>query len=129
MELSFATSEISCFQHEASAMIGSQKNDCNALQSRMRPASTFFFTFAVILPKYAISTSSDFFLCKISVMSMTYSKHAASITWWVYSMRSKCLLFVRCNMQYVYKRPVICNFYIPIFDMQCKLCDTMLMKG
>ena len=50
----------------------------------------FFWTFAVILAKYTISTSSKKNHCKIWVI--TYSKHAANITWWVYWMRNNCLL-------------------------------------
>ena len=49
-----------------------------------------FCTFAVILVKYSAPTSSNFFLCKIWVM--TNSKSAANITWWVYWMRNRGLL-------------------------------------
>ena len=49
-----------------------------------------FCTFAVILVKYSAPTSSNFFLCKIWVM--TNSKNAANITWWVYWMRNRGLL-------------------------------------
>ena len=49
-----------------------------------------FCTFPAILVKYSAPTSSNFFLCKI--WTMTNSKSAANITWWVWWMRNRGLL-------------------------------------
>ena len=49
-----------------------------------------FCTFPAILVKYSAPTSSKFFLCKI--WTMTNSKSAANITWWVWWMRNRGLL-------------------------------------
>jgi hypothetical protein len=49
-----------------------------------------FCTFALILAKFSAPMSSNFFLCKIWVI--TNSKSAANITWRVYWMRNRGLL-------------------------------------
>ena len=60
-----------------------------------------FCTFAIILDKFSAPTSSNFFLWKIWVI--TNSKSAPNITWWVYWMRNRGLLF-----------PIFCTFFIHV---------------